>query len=175
MRRAVLEAERRDLRDQRPAEPLRDRRPQHGAVAVARRLAEEHEIGALPLERPGERARRPEQVRPGGRLVRDEHGAIRPHRERLAQRVDGLLGPERDEHDLAALRLLDPERLLDGVEVGRVERRLAGAVEPLRGRVDPLVDGRVRHLLDADGDLHRRGLYRRHSRRLASEPQAYLC
>jgi hypothetical protein len=79
----------------------------------------------------------------------------------LRKRVERLLRPHGHEDDLPALGLLDPERLLDGVQVGRVERRLAGAVEPLRRRVDPLVHGRIRHLLDADGDLHRRGLYRR--------------
>ena len=55
------------------------------------------------------------------------------------------------------------ETLLDGVQVGRVQRAFPRAVEPLRLRVEPPLDGRVRHLLDADGDLHRRGLYRRRS------------
>jgi hypothetical protein len=61
-----------------------------------------------------------------------------------------------DADDLAALRVLDPKRLLDRGQVGGVERRLARAVEPFGRRVDPLLDGRVGHLLDADGDLRRR-------------------
>src|SRR5947208_3036441 len=52
-------------------------------------------------------------------------------------------------------RTVEPHGLLAGVHVERVERLLARAVEPLGGRVDPPAGGRVRHLLDADGDLQR--------------------
>ena len=164
--RAVGELERRDLRDDGPPEPLRDRRPEHGAVAVVRGLAEEDEIGALALERPRERRGGPEEIGSGRSVVADQHRAVGAHRERLAQRVHRLRRPERDEDDLAALRLLQAQRLLDRVEIRGVERRLPRAIEPLRRGVHPLVDGRVRHLLHADGDLHRAGLYRRHPRAL---------
>ncbi len=98
---------------------------------------------------------RRQQIRARGPLVGDEHGAVGAHREGLAQRVHRLLGPERHDHDLAALRLLDAERFLDGIDVGRIERSLARAIETVRRRVETLVDGGVRNLLDADGDLHR--------------------
>ena len=57
----------------------------------------------------------------------------------------------------AALRLLDPQRLLDRVDVERIDRALARPVEPFRARIDlPCL---LRHVLHADGDLHGPRLY----------------
>ena len=151
---AAVDRELGDLRDHRSPQPVRDGRPEHGAVGVARLLPEEHELRLLPLERFRERVARREKIRAGCRLVGDEHGAVGAHRERLAERVHRLLRPERDHHDLAALRLLESKCLLDGIDVRGVERALPRAVETVRPRVEPLVDGGVRDLLDADGDLH---------------------
>src|SRR5205823_511964 len=61
-----------------------------------------------------------------------------------------------DDHLAVATGFLDLQRLLDRMHVECVHGALARAVEPLRRRVDPLVNVRLGHLLDADGDLHRR-------------------
>ena len=74
---------------------------------------------------------------PAAAVVGDEHRAVGAHRQRLAQRVGRLRRAHRDEDDLAlAAGVLEPQRLLDGVRVERVQRALARAVEPLRRRVD---------------------------------------
>jgi hypothetical protein len=54
------------------------------------------------------------------------------------------------------VRILETQRFLDGVDVGRVQRALPRAVEAVGSGVEPLVDGRVRDLLDAHGELHAR-------------------
>ena len=76
----------------------------------------------------------------------------------LRSESSAFVGPERDDDDLAAVRLLDPERLLDGVDVGRVERALARPVEPVGRGVEPSDGGCVGNLLHTDGDLHVRSL-----------------
>ena len=124
-------------------QPIRDGGPEHGAVRVGGLLPEEHEIGALPLERLREHVARRDEIGAGGCVVGDEDCAVGAHRERLAERIERLGGAERDDDDFAAVCLLDPQRLLDRVDVGRVERTFAGAVEPVGGRVDPPCGGRV--------------------------------
>ena len=154
--RAALEGQLGDLRDHRPLQALGDRGPEHGAVGVRGLLPEEDEVGLLALERLREREARGDEVGSGGAVVRDEDGAVGAHRQRLAQRVERALGAHRDDDDLAlAGRVLQPQRLLDRVRVEGVQGALAGAVEPLGARVDPLVRGRIGHLFHADGDLHR--------------------
>ena len=143
------------LRDDGAAQPLGDRGPEHGAVGVGGLLAEEHEVGALALERLREDRARRDEIRARGARVGDEHGAVGAHRERLAERVGGLLGPERDDDDLGVGVALEPQRLLDGVRVEVVERPLAGTVEALRARIEPA--GPFGDVLHADGDLHDRG------------------
>ncbi len=143
-----------DLRDHRPPEPIGDGGPEHGAVAVAGLLPEQHEVGRLALERHGERVARRHEVRPGCGVVGDEDRPVGAHRERLAQRLERLLGPEGEHDDLAALRLLEPERLLDGVHVGGVQRALAASLEPAGRVVEPLHRGCIGNLLHADDDLH---------------------
>ena len=122
----------RGLRDDRQPQPVRDGGPEDGAVGVVRLLAEQDQIGALALERLRERRAGGDEIGAGRPLVGDEHRAVGTHREGLAQGVLRLRRAERDEDDLAlAAGVLQTEGLLDRVGVKRVERPLAGAVEPL--------------------------------------------
>ncbi len=85
-----------------------------------------------------------------------EHGAIGAQRERLAERPQRGLRAHADDDDLAVRTgraLLQAEGLLDRVRVERVQRALTRAVEPRRRGIDAARGGRVRHFLDADGDL----------------------
>ena len=73
------------------------------------------------------------------RLVSDVDRLVRAHRERLADRVGGPVRADGHHGDLAALRLLDQQSLLDGalvdlVEhgVGRLTVQRVVAVESLR-------------------------------------------
>ncbi len=79
----------------------------------------------------------------------------------LCSARDGGLGAHRhgdDLVDLGVAALADLHRRLDAVGVERVEVLLAGAVEPLGARIDPLLDGGVRDLLDETANLQVRVL-----------------
>ena len=146
-----------DLRDHGQPEPVGDGGPEHGAVRVARLLAEDDQVGALLLQRRGQSVGRRDEVGALRGLVADQQRLVRAHGERLANRV--LRGGRAHGHDqdLAAACLLDPERLLDGVDVEGIDRALARPVEPFRPRIDlPCL---LRHVLDTDGDLHGPRLY----------------
>ena len=78
------------------------------------------------------------------------------HRETVAESLLHALGTDADEHHLAALGFLDPERFLDReLVVGRHDPGLdvrLGNRRPARG--DAHSGFGVRDLLDANGDLH---------------------
>jgi hypothetical protein len=150
---AVRERQLGYLRDQRATQPVRERGPEDGPVRVVGLLAEEDQVGLLPLERLRERVARGDEVGACRGVVGHEHDPIGAHRERLPERIERSRRPERDEHDLRrGVVPLQPQGLLDGVRVEGIQRRLAGPVEPFRPRVDaPRLLG---HGLYADGDLH---------------------
>ena len=136
-----------------------DRGPEHRAVRVARLLAEDDQVRALALEHGGEGARGGDEIGAGRGLVGHEHRAVRPHGQRLAERVEGARWPERDEDDLpVSLRLLDAQRLLDRLCVELIQRPLARAVQSPGSGVDALMDSRIGDFLDTDRDLHGQGL-----------------
>ena len=126
------------------------------ALAVVRLLAEQHQVGLLGLERLGERVAGRADVGAGERLVGEVDGAVGAERDGLVQRAHGRLGAHGHRDDLVDLDLAalsDLHRGLDAVGVERVEVLLAGAVEPLRARVDPLLNGGVRDLFHETADL----------------------
>ena len=80
--------------------------------------------------------------------------AVGAHGKGHPERVLGLRRPHRHRHDLATVRVAEPDRLRDGVDVELVQlERHPLAHEPLRLRVETDVLG-ARHLLDEDDDLH---------------------
>ncbi len=94
---------------------------------------------------------------PASVVAGDEHGAVGAEREGLTERPHRGLGAHAEHDDLAICTggaLLETQSLLHRVRVERVQRALARAVEPARRRIDATSGGRVRDLLDADGDLH---------------------
>jgi hypothetical protein len=90
------------------------------------------------------------------RLVADVHGLVRPHRQRLADRLGGALGSHRQDGHVAPDRLFDLERFLDGVLVHLVDdvvRRTA--LDSVVGRAQRAFGTRVRDLFDQYDDVHR--------------------
>ena len=147
--------EARGLGDHWETKPVGDGRPEHGAVGVAGLLAEEDDVGALALERLGERLARRDEVRAGEPFVGDVDGAVGADRERLSQRVGGALGAHEDGDDLALPTLvLELQPLLDRVRVELVQRAGDAPVEPKGLGIEALGSGGVRNLLHADGHFH---------------------
>ena len=146
-----------DLRQRGHLQVLGHDRADRVALAVVGLLAQEHQIGALALERLGERVAGGGHVGAGQRRVGQVHRAVGAQRHGLVQRADGGLGPHRHRDDLLDLdgaALLDLHGGLDGVGVVGVEVLLPAAVHATRRRVDPLLHGGVWHLFDEDTDLH---------------------
>ena len=137
---------------------LGDGRGHDVGIGVGRLLAEQHEVGAEMLRGGGEHAGGRGDVGALERRIADQQRLVRAQRERLVQRPHRALGAHaerRDEAVGAGCALLQPHRLFERMRVVGVHGLLAGAVEPLRARIDPLGSGRVRHFLDAHGDLQR--------------------
>jgi hypothetical protein len=90
------------------------------------------------------------------RLVGDVHRLVGAHRQRLADRVGGRVRADRQDGDLAALRLLEGQRLLDGVLVHLVDDVVGrGAGDGVVRRVQLALTARVGDLLDKNDDVHR--------------------
>ena len=145
------------LRQRGHAEMLGHDRADRVALAVVGLLAQQHEIGALALERLGERVAGGGHVRAGELGVGQVHGAVRAERDCLVQSAHCAVGAHRHRDDLLdrhAAALSDLHRRLDRVRVVRVEVLLAAAVHAPRRRVDPLLDGGVWNLLHQDAYLH---------------------
>ncbi len=127
------------------------------ALAVVRLLAEEHEVGALALQRLGERITGGRHIRAGERRVTEMDRAVGAERDGLVQGAHGAVGAHRHGDDLLdgdGAALLDLHRRLDRVRVIRIEVLLSAAVHTPRRGIDPLFDGGVRDLLHQDAYLH---------------------
>ena len=127
------------------------------ALAVVGLLAEQHQVGALALQRLRERVAGRGDVGAGEGRVGQVHRAVGAERDGLVQRAHGALRAHRHGDDLLdrdGAALLDLHRRLDGVRVIRVEVLLPAAVHAPRRGVDPLLDGGVRDLLHQDAYLH---------------------
>ena len=126
------------------------------ALAVIRLLAEQDQVGALGLEHLGQRVAGGADVGAGQRVVGEVHRAVGAERDGLVQGADGGVGAHRHRDDLLdrdRAALLDLHGSLDGVGIEGVEVLLAASVQSHRVRVDALLDGGVRNLLDQDADL----------------------
>ena len=136
---------------------LGDDRADRVALAVVRLLAQEHKVGALALERLGQRVAGRSHVGPGEGLVAEVHRAVSSQRHRLVQRAHGRLGPHRHRDDLLdghAAALPDLHRRLDGVGVVGVEIPLPAAVHAPRRGIELLLDRGVGDLLHQHAYLH---------------------
>ena len=136
---------------------LRNDRADRVALAVVRLLAQEHQVGALALERLGQRVAGRSHVGPSQGLIAEVHRAVGSQRHRLVQRAHGALGPHRDRDDLLhgdAAALPDLHRRLDGVGVVGVEVPLPAAVHAPRRRIELLLHRGVRDLLHQHAYLH---------------------
>ena len=110
-----------------------------------------------PAEHLGEHRRGHQAVRAVQRLVDDVHRLVGAHRQRLADRLGCLLRAHRQDRDLAAVRLLQPQAFLDRVLVELVDHRVGGVAvqRAVLGPQRALRPG-VRHLLHQDDDVHDR-------------------
>jgi hypothetical protein len=127
------------------------------ALAVVGLLAEEHQVGALALERLGQGVAGGGHVGAREPVVLEVHGAVGPQRDRLVQGAHGGARAHGHRDDLVHVdvpALLELHGRLDGVRVVRVEVLLATAVHAPGRRIDALLDGGVWHLFDQDADLH---------------------
>jgi hypothetical protein len=111
--------------------------------------------GSEPPNRRRQRPRGAQRVEPVEQRVLEVQRRIGPHREAVAKGRLRAVGPQADEHDLAPLRLLQAQRLLDReLVVGGddpVDVRF-GDRAALGGDLDAGLG--VRNLLDANDDLH---------------------
>jgi hypothetical protein len=90
------------------------------------------------------------------RVVEHVHRAVRTHRQRLADRLGGVRRAHGEHGDLATVRFLDLQRLLDGVLVHLVDDVVGRpAVHCVVVSAQVALGAGVRHLLDEYDDLHR--------------------
>jgi hypothetical protein len=83
------------------------------------------------------------------------YGLVRAHRQRLADRLGRPLRAHRQDGDLAAVGLLEPERLLHRVLVDLVHHRVDRlAVQRVVRLGQPALRPGVGHLLDQYDDVH---------------------
>jgi hypothetical protein len=137
------------------AQPLGQHVRHHLHAAVGGLGTAEHQVGVLPLDGLGQDLAGGDGARAAQRVVDDVDGGVRAHRQRLA---DGLGGPVRthgQDDDLAALSLLDAQRLLDGVLVHLVDDVIgARPFDRVVVGTQAALSTRIRHLLHKYDDLH---------------------
>ena len=123
---------------------------------VGRLGSHEHQVELHAAERLRQHLRRGHRVGAVQARVAHQDAAVGAERQRLADRVLlGALGPHGQHRDLAAVLLLQAERLFDRVFVDRVDDAVDRlAVEGKVLWIEDLVRGRIRHSLDAHDDVH---------------------
>ena len=95
-----------------------------------------------------------QRVGAGEGAVGDQHGVVGAEADALAQRFLGLRRAHAQHGDLAAELVLQPQRLFEREQVvGVDDGRHALAHDGVGDRVDADLR-RIRHLLDADDDVH---------------------
>ena len=148
-------------REQGQAQQLRHRGRNAAGLTVGGAVAEDHEVELEGLESLGQRVGRALDIGAGERGVGDQHSAVGAHGQGLADGLVGLFRPHAEHRDLAAMRLLKEERLLDRVLVVRVEDGVDAPVEPPGFRVEPLLGFGIDHLFHANDDVHQYSLLSR--------------
>ncbi len=126
------------------------------ALAVVRLLAQQDQVGRLGLEHLREGVARRADVGALEGRVGEMDRAVGAERDGLVERANGALGAHRHGDDLIDIdhaAFADLHRSFDAMGVERVQVLLAGAVQTLGTRVDPLLDRRVWNLLDKTTDL----------------------
>jgi hypothetical protein len=133
-----------------------DDRADRVALAVIGLLAQQDQVGTLRLEYFRQRVTGRADVRPEQRVVGEMHRAVGAEGDGLVQGANGGARAHGYGHDLLDRdrpTLLDLHGRLEGVGVEGVEVFLAAAVQSHRVRIDALLNGGVRDLLDQDADL----------------------
>ena len=143
------------------AEVLGDDRRHGAAGAVGGLVAGDHQIGRRfdlsnrMREHPGGL----HHVRAGDPVVEHVYGLVSAHRQRLADRLAGPLGPQRQDDDLAGpalgfFLLLDQQRRFDGAFVDLVQDGIGGvAIEGEVTVAELALRPCVRDLLDQNHDV----------------------
>ena len=154
---AAVEGQLRDLRDERPSAAGR-RRPRPSRSSRSRRPAGRGctRSGASRSSAAASTFAVSQMSAPTSVASEMSTARSAPRESALPSVRSAVSGPMQIDDDLAVRTgrsLLQPKGLLDRVCVERVQRALTGAVEPRRRGVDATRGGRIRHFLDADGDL----------------------
>ena len=138
-------------------EALGDHRRHHGHARVGRLAAEDDQVGVAALDRRGQRQGGGHGVRAVQAVVDDVHAGVGAHRQRLADGVGGLGRTHGQDDHLAAVRLDQPQGLLDRVLVDLIHHGVhRAAVQRVVGGAERLLRPAVRDLLHTDNDLHGR-------------------
>jgi hypothetical protein len=111
-------------------------------AGVGRLRAGEDQVGLERLHGGREHLRRGERARAVQGVVDDVHRLVRTHRQGLADRFGRAVGAHGEDRHLTAVRLLELQRLLDGVFVHLIDdvarrRPVDGVVVTAQGALGP--------------------------------------
>jgi hypothetical protein len=133
-------------------------RRDRGEVSVVGHHAHEHQIRALLLHDRRESLCHAERIGALGLGILDVDGPVSPHPQCGTQGLGDPIGADRYDDHLGLTGVLDAERLLECVGVVGVDLELdALLLDPRAVGADVQARILVRHLFEADDDLHAKG------------------